>query len=69
MQKYISKNKPQVTISIKEVKKDTTIDSPIYGPILVTKGNFIMKHLDGDTKGQEAGITQADLDALYEPVE
>lgn len=68
MEKYISKAKPQYTIQVKEAKKDTVIKSEAYGPILVTKGNFIMKHLDGNTKGYEAGITQHDLDAHFEPV-
>lgn len=67
MKKYISKSVPRVVVEAVEVKKDTTINSPIYGDILVTKGNFILTHVDGDQQGMQAGTTPQDLDALYEP--
>lgn len=67
MNKYISKSVPRTVVEAVEVKKDTTIKSPEYGDILVTKGNFILTYADGDQQGMQVGSTPQDLENLYEP--
>lgn len=61
--KYVSKQNPNIVVDVREVKKDTVIKSPIYGEILVTKGNYILKSEDGN----EVGTTETDLNIFYEP--
>lgn len=64
--KYISKGIPKVEVEVYQTKKDTTIQSPVYGPILITEGNYVLKYLNSDNEGLEVGITKQDLDMYYE---
>lgn len=64
--KYVHKQDKDRIVTVKEVKKDTVIESKEYGNILVTKGNFILKSEDGNS-GSEVGITKADLELWYKP--
>lgn len=65
--RYLARNSDVKTIDVKEVKKDTEIDTQ-FGKVLVTKGNYIATYTDKERKGQKFGITKADLDLLYKPV-
>lgn len=66
--KYAAKNSDTKVIEVKEAKKDTEIDTQ-FGKVLVTKENYIATFVDKERKGQKFGITKADLDLHYKPVE
>ena len=67
--RYVSKKNPEQKFTVKEVKKDTSIEHPEYGTILVTAGNYLITRSNGDDKGETLGITAQDLEAKYELVD
>lgn len=67
--RYVSKKNPEQKFTVKEVKKDTSIEHPEYGTILVTAGNYLLTSSKGNNKGQTVGITKQDLELQYEPAD
>lgn len=63
--RYVSKSNEKEVVTVRQVSKDTIIESKQYGNILVTEGNYILKSADKT----EVGITEADLNAQYEQKE
>lgn len=67
--KYVLKLDEDIKVQIKEVKKNTVITHEVYGDIVVSAGNFILKFTTGPNKDEQIGITQSDIDAHYTPAE
>lgn len=67
--KYALKRNPDIKVTVREVKKDTTLEHPEYGNILVTAGNYILTRSTGAKKGEQVAITKNDLELQYEPLE
>lgn len=66
---YVLKQDNYIKVKVKEVSKNTVISHKLYGEIVVTEGNFVLKFLTGMNKGEEIGITKTDLDNLYDLLE
>ena len=64
---YKLKSDNRVTIEVELAKKDTIIKTK-YGDALITAGNYVVKHTDKDRLGTTFGITDQDLNLLYEKV-
>jgi hypothetical protein len=67
--KYTAKQYPEVKVTVKEVKKDTILEHPEYGSILVTAGNYILTRSNGPQEGEQVAITKNDLELQYNPVD
>lgn len=64
---YVALNDDALKVKVSKVDKSTTIKSSIYGPILVTEGNYILQYVNGPQRGQKVGMTETDLNMLYKP--